>query len=245
MRSHVLRASWRPTGFSISLTTKEFFMEKLPSFAEHCLLVSSAPSLCPFPTCSAPWEAVLCVYISGSIPLLSGFLWDSDRVGTARERLEGERRRIFLILCLQVTVLGDLFFFFLNFQDFIYLCLEGSPGPTFFYFSYLKEAATQFYFWGGSQTRGRGAKPFPRHGPLVTSVCQLTRRLTPPHSFPHFQYSLTYLTLLEIEIALLKPAMVCDPVAGCFQQALNYPLIFIFIIPTGFYYSYDYIFIHN
>lgn len=112
VHSYVLRASWTPTGFSISLTTKEFFMENLPSFAEHCLFVPSAPSLCPFPTCSAPWEAVLCVYINGSIPLLSGFLWDSDRADRAWERLEGERRRIFLTLCLQVTVLGDLFFSF-------------------------------------------------------------------------------------------------------------------------------------
>lgn len=79
-----------------------------------------------------------------------------------------------------------LFFFFLNVQDFIYLSVEGSSGPTFFYFSYLKEAATQFYFWGCSQTRGRRDKPFPRNGPRVTSVCQLTHRLTAPHSFPYF-----------------------------------------------------------
>lgn len=185
MHSYVLRAFWKPTGFSISLITKELFMEKLPSFAEHRLFVPSTPALCPFPTCSAPWEAVLCVYSNGSIPLLFGFLWDSDHAGRARGRLEGERRRTFPTLCLHVTVLRA-FFFFLNVQDFIYLSVEGSSGPTFFYFSYLKEAATQFYFWGCSQTRGRRDKPFPRNGPRVTSVCQLTRRLTAPHSFPYF-----------------------------------------------------------
>ena len=114
------------------------------------------------------------------------------------------------------------------------MSVEGSPRLTFFfYFSYLKEAATQFYFWGCSQTRGGGDKSFPRHGPLVTSVCQLTHRLSPPHSFPHFQYPFTYLILLEIEIALLKPAMVCDPVAGYFQEALNYPQIFLSLYQLG------------
>ena len=113
--SYALRAFWKPTGFSISLTTQELFMEKLPSFAEQHLFAPSTPCVCPFPTCSAPREAVLCVYINGSIPLLFGFLWDSDHAGRARGRLEGERRRTFLTLCLHVIVLRAFFFFFFKF----------------------------------------------------------------------------------------------------------------------------------
>ena len=77
MHSYVLRAFWKPTGFSISLTTKELFMEKLPSFAEHRLFVPSTPSLCPFPTCSDglpyqvfPEQAVLLWISSLSLPRL-------------------------------------------------------------------------------------------------------------------------------------------------------------------------------
>lgn len=151
-----------------------------------------ASPVCPLHPLSLPFSNLLCTLGGCPVclqqwinPLALWFPMGFRSCGQSSRKIGGRKEKNFPHT-LPARYCSSCFFFFLNVQDFIYLSVEGSSGPTFFYFSYLKEAATQFYFWGCSQTRGRRDKPFPRNGPRVTSVCQLTHRLTAPHSFPYF-----------------------------------------------------------
>lgn len=98
------------------------------------------PSLCPFPTCSAPREAVLCVHINGSIPLLSWFPMGLRSCGQSLRKVGGRKEMTLPHTLLAGYCSWCLFlFYFFNLQDSIYLSVEGSPRLTFFFLLFILE----------------------------------------------------------------------------------------------------------
>ena len=130
--SYVLRAFWRPTGFSISLTTEDFLMENLPSFAEHGLFVPSTPLSALFQPALHPgrlscvftsMDQSLCSLVSYGIQIMRAELEKDWKEKEEELSSHSACRLLFLVP----------FFFFFTLQDSIYLSVEGSPRLTFFF----------------------------------------------------------------------------------------------------------------
>lgn len=131
MCSYVLRAFWRPTAFSISLTTKDFLMENLPSFAEHHLFVPSTPLSALFQPALHPgrlscvftsMDQSPCSLVSYGIQIMRAEIEKDWREKEEELSSHSASRLLFLVP----------FFFFLPCKT-PFICVEGSPRLTFFF----------------------------------------------------------------------------------------------------------------